>query len=132
MWIEHAQVAVGVRNGMGGERQNSTAEIDFSTVLHEQRRFNDRAGCTLSQDLLEPGAVVLATLSERIGKARVPDKRRLVRREGTRAENVIRVHVGENHVPNWKFRHLTNGFAQFRSIVGDCRLDLRPPPPRVR
>ena len=45
------------------------------------------------------------------------DKNGLIRCEGTRAENVVRVHVRENHVPNRKPGHLPNDLAQFLTVV---------------
>src|SRR5215510_12145222 len=106
-----------MRHTVCGQRKRSPAEVDLVTVFHEHGRLNDRSRFAFTQHLFEATAVVLATLAERVGKPCMPNVGRFIRRECAGTENMVRMYMRENHVPDRKPGVLANRSAQRRAIA---------------
>src|SRR5262249_24538477 len=79
--VQNAQVTVRMSLPVGGDLQNPAPQIDLAPVLDQLGRLNDGTCAPGSEDPLQPGSVILATLRECIGQQGMPYEPRLVVQE---------------------------------------------------
>jgi hypothetical protein len=78
---------------MRPQLKRATAQFDLRSIADQHRGLNDGTDVASSKHFLEPLAVVLAALPQRVRQLSVRHESRFVSQKGARTENVIRMHV---------------------------------------
>src|SRR5262245_65122758 len=109
------------------ERQSPVAEVDVAAVLDQHRGCDDRSRRVLAEDLLEPIAVVLASLAKCIRQARMTDESRVVCRESAGSKDMVGMHVRKDDEADRKRCDQANALAQELAVgaaaTGVCYRD---------
>src|SRR5512138_1562806 len=101
---------------MRGQLDDAIAQGDRQSALNELRRLYDRPRFACAEHFLEACLIVLAALRQRGRQVRVPDKRRLIVEERAGTEDVIGMHVRQEHEAYRAVRDAADATAQLRAV----------------
>src|SRR5450755_820657 len=102
--VENGEVGVGMGDAVRLQLKHPIAQINLRLVMDEKGRHDDGTDRIFAQYRLAAGAVVLPAQRQGTRQPRMADIHRMIRAKGTRAENMIRMHMRHQYIADGQRR----------------------------